>query len=534
MTIAARLRLSFAIMLVAVVAIGGAAAGVMRRTASTLSTAAAQSFEAVAVMEILQDRLREHGAVAAGFVAAGVFRNEDSLWLDRIEADTQGTLNRLAGLDAHSAEGARAVAAEDFAQTRAHLKELAASSGAAAAGADRTAWQRALAALHDRFTRKLTEIRDDQQAAINARAAQLTRQAHRLVLLLAALAAIAAAAIAALFAGIRRRVLAPIQALAAGARRISAERDLTVAVPVSGDAEVRDLGRAFAEMIETLRGITVDVRGATDRLLASSAELGGITHAQGDGIARQASALEEARRTATTLRDLSRQAAAQAEGVLRVAERAESLGRRGERAMTESLAAVEVIQDQTRQVVDRIARLATSAQRIATITATVKDLATQSHVLALNATIEASRAGRADIGFGVVAREVRSLADRSIRATVEVRTVLAEVVAGIRESVALVEAATVGLEEGTVRTRRLGESVAGLSEIVRENLGSVREIADAVVSQGSGISQISSAVEDLSAMMHDTVRSVDATGEAAGVLREVSEQVSSKIGVFRL
>jgi methyl-accepting chemotaxis protein len=337
-----------------------------------------------------------------------------------------------------------------------------------------------------------------------------------------------------MFAGFRLQVLRPIEALAIGARRVSAERDLTVVVPVQGDEEIQNLARAFSEMMETLRGITVEMRGATDRLLSSANELGGITRVQGESIARQASALEEARRTSISLRESSRETAGQAEGVLRVAQKAEELGRSGETALTENLSSAQVIQGQTLQVVERIARLATSAQRIAAITGTVKDLADQSNVVALNAAIEASRAGELGVGFGVVAREIRSLADRSIRATVEVRTVLAEVLSGIRESAALVEAAHAGLEEGSVRTRRLGESVAGLTGIVRENLGAVREISTAVTQQGTGIGQISAAVEDLSLMMEETLKTVNTTGEAAGVLREVSQQVSSSVKVFRL
>ena len=90
----------------------------------------------------------------------------------------------------------------------------------------------------------------------------------------------------------------------------SAERDLTVPVAVSGDDEVQNLGRAFANMMETLRSITVEMRGATDRLLSASSELGGITRAQGESMARQATALEEARSTSTSLRTSSRSAAA--------------------------------------------------------------------------------------------------------------------------------------------------------------------------------------------------------------------------------
>jgi methyl-accepting chemotaxis protein len=390
-----------------------------------------------------------------------------------------------------------------------------------------------VAVLAATFEEKVAQARREVRPTTGAAEAGQRRKAVFTFVLLA-FVALAILGVWYMFSGFRSQVLRPIEALAGGARRVSAERDLTVAVPVQGDEEIQNLGRAFSEMMETLRGITVEMRGATDRLIASANELGGITRVQGESMARQASALEEARRTSISLRESSRQTAGQAEGVLRVAQKAEELGRSGETALTENLSSAQVIQGQTLQVVERIARLATSAQRIAAITGTVKDLADQSNVVALNAAIEASRAGEFGVGFGVVAREIRSLADRSIRATVEVRTVLAEVLGGIRESAALVEAAHAGLEEGSVRTRRLGESVAGLTGIVRENLGAVREISTAVTQQGTGIGQISAAVEDLSLMMEETLKTVHTTGEAAGVLREVSQQVSSSVKVFRL
>jgi methyl-accepting chemotaxis protein len=394
--------------------------------------------------------------------------------------------------------------------------------------------RRVLGELHERVAKALAETRDAQQSGVSQKLSDTARELVRFMMLLLALALASGVAIALLFAGMRKGVLRPLQALADGARRVSAERDLKVSVALSGDEEVQEVGRAFASMMETLRNITVEMRTATDRLLAASTELGGITRAQGDSISRQASALEETRRTSSTLRESSRSAAHQAESVLHLAQRAEELGRDGETAMTANLSSVEEIQGQNQQVVERIARLATSAQRIAAITGAVKDLADQSNVLALNAAIEASRAGEAGVGFGVVAREIRSLADRSIRATAEVRTVLAEVLTGIRDAAGLVEAASGGLAEGTASTRRLGDSVAGLTGIVRKNLDAVREIAGAVASQGSGIEQISSAVEDLSLMMDETLRSVNSTSQAAGMLREVSEQVSSAVKAFRL
>jgi methyl-accepting chemotaxis protein len=538
MTIASRLLYSFGIMLFAVVAIGAIAAGLTFRTAATVATTLRRSFEAVTVLESLGEQVRQYGGLATGFAAAGAVTEADTIRLEQVEGGIDLSQEALRAKDPASATRVQAVMAEHVERTRSTLGELAAARRPAqpptpGSAAGRLAGAQ-LATVNDKTTTALAEVRYALHDLVDARLARVTREAQLFVIALSFLGLGAGAALGVMFAGVRSQVLRPLRALADGARRISAERDLTLAVPVAGDLEVRELGRAFDGLMATLRDITVEMRGATDRLLSAAGELGAITHAQGDSVARQASALEEARRTSLALRESSRVAGSQAEGVLHVAERAEELGRDGQATMAENLSSADAIRGQTRAVVERIGRLATSAQRIAAITATVKDLADQSNLLALNAAIEAARAGEAGLGFGVVAREIRVLADRSIRATVEVRTVLTEVLAGIRESTGLVEAADTGLEEARMRTRRLGDSVAGLTGIVRENLSAVREISSAVASQGAGIGQISTAVEDLAQMMQSTVQSVTATGEAAGMLREVSEQVSSAVKAFRV
>ena len=73
--------------------------------------------------------------------------------------------------------------------------------------------------------------------------------------------------------------------------------------------------------------------------------------------------------------------------------------RRSRRRCRASSAGARRLLDQTRQVSD--------------VVETVRDLAVQSHVLSLNASIEAARAGEAGKGFGVVAAEVRALAEQS-------------------------------------------------------------------------------------------------------------------------
>lgn len=64
---------------------------------------------------------------------------------------------------------------------------------------------------------------------------------------------------------------------------------------------------------------------------------------------------------------------------------------------------------------EQIARLREISDLVNQFRLAIEDVAYESGMLALNAAIEASRAGEAGRGFGVVAQEVRALAERSVR-----------------------------------------------------------------------------------------------------------------------
>jgi methyl-accepting chemotaxis protein len=174
----------------------------------------------------------------------------------------------------------------------------------------------------------------------------------------------------------------------------------------------------------------------------------------------------------------------------------------------------------------RIKSLDERARQIANITTTVKDLADQSNMLALNAAIEAVRSGEHGKGFGVVAREIRSLADQSIKATNHVREILQDISEAISTTVSITEKGSEKVESSVAQVRAFGDNIRQLSGIVRDNASSVRQISAAVQQQNMGIGQIFQAVNDLTKMMDQTMTSLQTTDSAASTLLEVATKVS--------
>jgi|GEM_PF-387445 NitT/TauT family transport system substrate-binding protein len=73
-------------------------------------------------------------------------------------------------------------------------------------------------------------------------------------------------------------------------------------------------------------------------------------------------------------------------------------------------------QDVVKGAVESMEAINKSSEKVGDIVKTINDIAFQTNLLALNASVEAARVGRAGAGFGVVAEEVRNLAQKAASA----------------------------------------------------------------------------------------------------------------------
>jgi methyl-accepting chemotaxis protein len=331
-----------------------------------------------------------------------------------------------------------------------------------------------------------------------------------------------------------RSIVGPLRELTNVAAHIVQSGDLTRPVPAMAGGEVGQLSVSFAQMVERLRSVTQNLQQASEALNASTEQLNASSAEQSQTVARQASALQETQVTAQEIRQTSLLAAQKADAVLSVAERADELSRMGEASLEQTLAGLNDIRTQVQEIAQKILELGERTVQIGSITQTVKDLADQSNMLALNAAIEAVRSGEHGKGFGVVAREIRALADQSIESTDRVRELLDDIGNSVATAVRATERGSQRMEVGLEQVRSYGKSLRELSTINQDNAAAVRQIAAAVGQQNVGINQITTAVSDLSKMMDETVARIGATGEAATTLQIISEQLSSAVKAYQV
>jgi methyl-accepting chemotaxis protein len=179
-------------------------------------------------------------------------------------------------------------------------------------------------------------------------------------------------------------------------------------------------------------------------------------------------------------------------------------------------------------------KLAEQSQAIGQIIATVEDLAAQSNLLAVNAAIEAAKAGEHGKGFGVVAQEVKSLAEQSRQATNQVRAILGDIQKATSAAVIATEEGGKAVEAGTQQTEIAGGSIQALSVSVNEAAQTATQIAASSQQQLVGMDQLAGAMENIRQTSTQNVASAKQLETAAGNLNRLGQRLKQMVERYKV
>lgn len=251
------------------------------------------------------------------------------------------------------------------------------------------------------------------------------------------------------------------------------------------NSAIRELANTMSEIVDASHLVSE----SADSIAQGAEDLARFSDHQASTLETTATAHDEITATVVKSLEISRQTASM---VTEARNRAES----SRVVVTDAVAAIRSIEK--------------SSHQITRIVGVIDEIAFQTNLLALNAGVEAARAGDAGRGFAVVAQEVRALAQRSADAAKEIKGLISESEAAVRQGVKLVNATGASLHT-------IVDEVGNISD-------RVQEIAQATLEQSTGLGDVNRAIKQLDTV---TQRNAAVAAQAASSCESLTTQANT-------
>ena len=261
--------------------------------------------------------------------------------------------------------------------------------------------------------------------------------------------------------------------------------------------EIGNLEKALHKMTVNLSTMIRKIVEQVEVLASSTAEIAASITEASSGTSETATAVTETTTTMEELKQTGQVASDKANDVQISAEDALKILKSSEKSLDTTIDDMHQIQDKMTTISESIVKLSEHSQVIGKIIDSVNDLAEQSNLLAVNAAIEAAKAGDQGKGFGVVAQEVKSLADQSKQAVVQVHTILHDIQNSTGSAVMATEQGAKAVNKGVEQSSKTNDSIRELSVGISKVNQSASQIAISSQQQLIGVGQVAVAMTNI-------------------------------------
>ncbi|MFM5704390.1 methyl-accepting chemotaxis protein [Aeromonas veronii] len=317
------------------------------------------------------------------------------------------------------------------------------------------------------------------------------------------------------------------------AARVNAQ-DLSQHIEIVGQDELAAISWDYNVTLETLRTLMLRVRENGVTVVESATEIEARTCRSQEVIADQQG---ETHQVATAIKELaatSQDMAGNALQAARMTQEAQNVVGQGEDVVERTIKAIDHINREVLRTADTIGQLEQQCSQIGGVISVIRGIAEQTNLLALNAAIEAARAGEQGRGFAVVADEVRSLANRTQGATVEIQQMIEQLQSGARASVTAMSAASHEAQEGVGLAQEAKQAFGAITEKVDRMVDTNAIIASAIEQQGAVVNEIERNVVRISDGSDEALQVANAARDAARQIHQLTEQLRAMVQSFVL
>lgn len=343
----------------------------------------------------------------------------------------------------------------------------------------------------------------------------------------------------------------------------AASGDLTVDLFSKRNDEFDDLTKSINSMISNMRRLieqTSDiVHNVKENILISSdnltelsvriAEVSATTEEMSGVTEETAASTEEMNASTAEIESSVRSIAEKAQNgsvvVGEISKRAQDLK---ENAIVSKNAAHDIRNDMDSEMRKALAQ-SKAVEKISVLTQTILQIAEQTNLLSLNASIEAARAGEAGKGFGVVANEIRRLAENSKNTVAKIRDVTMEVITSVENLASCSEKTLDFIDTKVINDYKtmveIGEQyysdAASIQELVTDFSATSEELLSSIQNMVRAINEVSvsnseeaQGTQNISQKALDVMERASKVSELMKATKQSSESLAESVSRFKV
>lgn len=323
-----------------------------------------------------------------------------------------------------------------------------------------------------------------------------------------------------------RTITRPIRNAAFVTERVAAG-DLSVSCEAVASGEMGSLLQAIRKMILDLRSLIGKIQRSSISLLSTATEIAATSRQQEQAVYDYSASTNQAAAAVNEISATSQELLKTMNEVNRVANQTAQMASTGQQSLASMDLTMRQLAESTSSISSKLSVISERAANINLVVTTITKVADQTNLLSINAAIEAEKAGEYGLGFLVVAREIRRLADMTAVATLDIERMVKEmqysVSAGVMEMDKFSEQVRKVVGEVGQIGGQLGHIITGVQSLHRQFdqvTGGMRVQSQGAEQIREAMIRLSEAANQTSLALREFNKATESLREAVGVLKD--------------
>ncbi len=310
--------------------------------------------------------------------------------------------------------------------------------------------------------------------------------------------------------------------------------DLTAEVHVDVTDETGQLLVANRDMIASLNSLIGQVKRSSIQLISTANEISGTSKIQEATVQDFGASTNQIAAAVKEISATSQELLSTITNVSDVAGETANVAETGRRQLTGMKHTMQNLSGATSSISQKLSVITEKTQAITGVVTAITKVADQTNLLSLNAAIEAEKAGEYGLGFGVVAREIRRLADQTAVSVLDIEQMVREMQSAVSAGVMEMDKFTGEVRTGVDEVGRLGQHLEAILHQVQALLPRFSLVKEGMSAQSQGAQQINEAMVTLTDGARQTSDSLQEFDKAVRNLHGAVEALRREISRFKV